>query len=236
MPLQDVVVGDTRQTLFVLLAAVAFVLLIACANVANLLLARAAARGRELVVRAAVGAGRMRLIRQMLTESVVLALLAGTGGVIIARWGVSALLALAPADLPRLGEVTVDLTALMFALGDLAGGERDLRPRAGLARVARRSRRRAAPGRQGIGARRARRLGAQGIRRHRDRARGGAGDGRGPARPQPDRARAVSTWASRAIGSWCCGPWCRCRAARQFRARDRDVSHDARRSCARFPA
>ena len=117
VPLQDVVVGDTRQTLFVLLAAVAFVLLIACANVANLLLARAAARGRELVVRAAVGAGRMRLIRQMLTESVVLALLAGLGGVIIARWGVTALLALAPEDLPRLSEVTIDATALMFALG-----------------------------------------------------------------------------------------------------------------------
>ena len=116
VPVQEVVVGDTRQTLFVLLAAVAFVLLIACANVANLLLARAASRGRELVVRAAVGAGRMRLIRQMLTESVVLALLAGTGGVIIARWGVTALLALAPPDLPRLDEVTVDVTALVFAL------------------------------------------------------------------------------------------------------------------------
>ena len=116
VPVQDVVVGDTRQTLFVLLAAVAFVLLIACANVANLLLARAASRGRELVVRAAVGAGRLRLIRQMLTESVVLALLAGIGGVIIARWGVSALLALAPEDLPRLSEVTVDVSALLFAL------------------------------------------------------------------------------------------------------------------------
>jgi putative ABC transport system permease protein len=116
VPVQEVVVGDTRQTLFVLLAAVAFVLLIACANVANLLLARAASRGRELVVRAAVGAGRVRLIRQMLTESVVLALLAGIGGVIIARWGVSILLALAPEDLPRLSEVTVDVTALLFAL------------------------------------------------------------------------------------------------------------------------
>jgi predicted permease len=117
VPVQEMVVGDTRQTLFVLLAAVAFVLLIACANVANLLLARASARGRELVVRAAVGAGRLRLIRQMLTESVLLALLAGIGGVIVARWGVSALLALAPEDLPRLGEVTVDLSALLFALG-----------------------------------------------------------------------------------------------------------------------
>src|SRR5688500_15106191 len=116
VPLQDVVVGDTRQTLFVLLAAVAFVLLIACANVANLLLARAAARGRELVVRAAVGAGRMRLIRQMLTESAVLAIVAGIGGVLVARWGVTALLAVAPPDLPRLDEVTVDLTALAFAM------------------------------------------------------------------------------------------------------------------------
>jgi putative ABC transport system permease protein len=116
VPLQEVVVGDTRQTLFVLLAAVAFVLLIACANVANLLLARASARGRELVVRAAVGAGRLRLVRQMLTESIVLALVAGIGGVIVARWGVSALLALAPPDLPRLGEVTVDVSALAFAL------------------------------------------------------------------------------------------------------------------------
>ena len=116
VPLQEVVVGDTRQTLFVLLAAVAFVLLIACANVANLLLARAAARGRELVVRAAVGAGRTRLIRQMLTESAVLAIVAGVGGVLIARWGVTALLVTAPPDLPRLDEVTVDVSALGFAM------------------------------------------------------------------------------------------------------------------------
>ena len=116
LPLQEMIVGDTRLTLYVLLAAVAFVLLIACANVANLLLARATARGREMVVRAAVGAGRGRLIRQLLTESALLGILAGMAGVILAGWGVSALLALAPADLPRLDEVTVDAAALGFAL------------------------------------------------------------------------------------------------------------------------
>ena len=116
VPLQEFIVGDTRQTLLLLLGAVALVLLIACANVANLLLARSTGRGREMVVRAAVGAGRGRLVRQLLTESAVLSVAAALAGLWLARLGVLALVALAPADLPRLDEIHVDATALGFAL------------------------------------------------------------------------------------------------------------------------
>ena len=116
LPLQDLVVGDTRLTLYVLLAAVGLVLLIACANVANLLLARSTSREREMVVRAAVGAGRGRLIRQLLTESVLLALLAGAAGMWLGRLGVLGLVALAPPDLPRLDEIRIDSVVLGFSL------------------------------------------------------------------------------------------------------------------------
>jgi len=116
LPLKELIVGNTRGTLQLLLWAVVLVLVIACANVANLLLARSSARSREMVVRAAVGASRARLVRQLLTESAVLAIAAGLCGAWLARLGVVALIALAPANLPRTHEIQVDTSALMFAL------------------------------------------------------------------------------------------------------------------------
>ena len=103
-PLRDSIVADARTSLLVLLGAVGFVLLIACANVANLLLVRAAGRKREFAIRAAMGASRLRIVRQLLTESVVLALSGGVLGLGIGYLGVRALLAVSPADLPRIGE------------------------------------------------------------------------------------------------------------------------------------
>ena len=114
--LLDLLVGNTRQMLYILFAAVGLVLLIACANVANLLLARATSREREMVVRTAVGAGRGRLVRQLLTESAVLGIAAGACGIWLAQLGVVALAALAPADLPRLDEIRIDTAALGFAV------------------------------------------------------------------------------------------------------------------------
>ena len=114
--LQELLVGGTKSTLYVLLGAVALVLLIACANVANLLLARATSREREMVVRAAVGASRIRLLRQLLTESGVLGIVSGVLGIWLAQFGVTALIATAPANLPRIAEVKVDTVVLAFAM------------------------------------------------------------------------------------------------------------------------
>ena len=107
--LHEQMVAPVRPALMVLLAAVGFVLLIACANVANLLMSRAAGREKEIAVRAAIGAGRLRLIRQMLTESLVLALVGGAVGLVVAYWGIRVLRSLSPDNIPRLDEVAVDL-------------------------------------------------------------------------------------------------------------------------------
>jgi predicted permease len=113
-PLQEEVVGDARTAIWALQTAVGFVLLIACANLANLLLARAESRQKEFAIRSALGAGGLRLARQFLAEGLVLSLLGGVTGVILARAGLRALVATFPDALPRAGEVAVDGTALAF--------------------------------------------------------------------------------------------------------------------------
>jgi len=115
LPLQDSITGKARPALLVLLGAVGFLLLVACANVTNLLLAQAAVRDRELAIRSALGAARGRLIRQFLTEALLLSLVGGGLGLLGAFWGVAGLVALAPQNLPRLDSVSISIPVLVFA-------------------------------------------------------------------------------------------------------------------------
>ncbi|MGI9065747.1 MAG: ABC transporter permease [Pyrinomonadaceae bacterium] len=115
-PLLEIYVGDARGTLWVLFGAVAFVLLIACANIANLLLARAKARQKEMAIRTAMGAGRWRIARQLLTESVLLALVGGALGLLVARWGIQLILYISPDAIPRWREINLDWKVLAFTI------------------------------------------------------------------------------------------------------------------------
>jgi putative ABC transport system permease protein len=115
--LRDEMVGDVRLTLYLLLGSVTVVLLIACANTATLLLAKASTRVREVTLRTALGASRMRIARQLVTESLLLALVAGLAGLMLAYWGSKTLVALAPSDVPRLAEAGIDRWVLGFTLG-----------------------------------------------------------------------------------------------------------------------
>ncbi|HUJ33469.1 MAG TPA: ABC transporter permease [Candidatus Acidoferrum sp.] len=117
VPMKEVLVGSSRPALLVMLGAVGLVLLIAVVNVANLQVARSAARQREMAIRGALGAGQWRLVRQLLTESVLLAVIGGALGLAVAHWGLGAIVALSPGVVPRMDEISVDAAVLLYTLG-----------------------------------------------------------------------------------------------------------------------
>jgi putative ABC transport system permease protein len=137
VPLHERVTGQVQAALLILLGAVTLVLLMTCANVANLMLARATSRAKEIAIRSALGARRGRLIRQLLTESVLVAILGGGAGWLLAMWGVNLLVSLSPPDMPRLDEIGIDLRVLGFTLGVslLTGIIFGLAPAFGVSRV-----------------------------------------------------------------------------------------------------
>ena len=195
-------VGDYRPRLYVLLGAVAFVLLIACANIANLLLARGAARAREIAIRAAIGAGRRHLLAHALAESLVLAVAGGLLGLLVGYWGVALLAAYGPEDVPRLAQARVDGPVLAFAVGltVLSGLVFGLVPALRTA---------ARPPHEALkeGGRRGSRAGqprpaAERAGRRRDRAGAGAAHRRGPPDPELRRAQQRGSRASIRGASW----------------------------------
>src|SRR5947207_12416798 len=115
-PLREEMIGDVRKALYILFGAFVCVLLIANANVANLLLARASVRAKEIALRAAVGASRARIIRQLLTETLVLSGIGGVFGLAIAAWGTAALVKMVPQNIPRITSIQLDATVLLFTL------------------------------------------------------------------------------------------------------------------------
>jgi putative ABC transport system permease protein len=116
VPLRQFLFGEVRPALLVLFGAVGLVLLIACANVANLMLARAAERQREFGIRSTLGASRSRIVRQLMTESLVLAGLGGAGGVLLSSWLIRLIVALSPNNLPRLDQINLNSNVLLFAV------------------------------------------------------------------------------------------------------------------------
>ncbi len=194
--IHDAVTGDARTSLWLLTGAVGFVLLIACANVANLLLARATARGRELAIRAALGAGRARIVSQLLTESLVLAFASGACGLIVGVAGVRALLAINPGNIPRIGvpgasdPLPLDWRVFAFTVDRLAGDGPRVRRDPGAARLSWRSARRDEAGGRARGCRRRRPSAHDTVHHchHGGGARRCASDWRGAAGSQLDRA------------------------------------------------
>ncbi len=116
-PLLEIFISDARRPLWIIFGAVGFVLLIACANIANLLLARASARKKEMAIRSAMGAGRWRIARQLLTESIMVSLVGGVVGLGLARWGIDFILKVSPNAIPRSREIGLDWTVLAFTIG-----------------------------------------------------------------------------------------------------------------------